>query len=155
MLVPLSLNHVRASLLSKPHFFKWNGFSWIVGSRISSLIQRGEWSNVLQFRWCTDKPPKQISHSLFAKFLSSLSHIESPFLKKKKIQVNEHPLKPISINPYSLSTSLNSYIWARPQLLPPFFSAPLKITLKSPKHNQGKLFCELSCQSKSYDSCLF
>ena len=60
-----------------------NGFSWIVGSRISGKIHRGEWSEVLQFRWRAEVPPNLINHSLFARLLSSLSHIESPFLKKK------------------------------------------------------------------------
>lgn len=74
---PFSTSHISS---------KRNSFSWIVGSKILGWIQRGEWSDVLQFRWCTDEPPKRISHSLLVKLLSSLSHIEVPFLEKKKSQ---------------------------------------------------------------------
>lgn len=41
---PFSASHISSNQ---------NGFSWIVWSRISGKIHRGEWSEMLQFRWCT------------------------------------------------------------------------------------------------------
>lgn len=63
---PYSASHISS---------KWKGLSGFTGSKISGMISRGEWSDVLHVRCCTDEPPNCTSHSLFAKLLSNLSQM--------------------------------------------------------------------------------
>ena len=53
---------------------KWKGFSRLVGSTIFGTMSKGQWSDVLQVKWCTIDLPNLNSHSFFAKLLSSLPY---------------------------------------------------------------------------------
>jgi len=99
---PFSANHVSS---------KQKGFSGLAGSNNLGTMNKGQWSDVLQVRWCTVDPPNLNSHPLFAKLLSSLSQMVCPSLKYF-FHVNGLPLNPISMKPHSSMVSLNSCIGA-------------------------------------------
>lgn len=103
---------------------------------VTSIII-GLWSDDYVIKFSAIFSWKTLPQFLQHRNLSNLSSIkEGPYLLFD--QVKGYHLQPMSVNPQSWTASLNSLTMLRHLVLLSVFSFSCKISLKSPKHNQGK-----------------